>query len=117
MRRWLTILLLLSMPLQLSWAAVSAYCQHETGAAAQHFGHHDHEHKADADRGDNSDPKAKGGVDADCGLCHAGGSIAIFGLEPLPAVSAASDTDLGHRFRISSPPPSLPERPNWADLA
>jgi hypothetical protein len=41
MRRWLSILILVFLPFQFTWAAVGGYCQHETGAAAQHFGHHD----------------------------------------------------------------------------
>lgn len=39
MKRWLFILLMLALPLQLSFAAVASYCGHEEGAAAQHFGH------------------------------------------------------------------------------
>ena len=46
MRKWLAIVLLVFLPLQFSWAAVASYCQHETGAAAKHFGHHAHQHKA-----------------------------------------------------------------------
>ncbi|MBU0601652.1 MAG: hypothetical protein KKD25_04520 [Gammaproteobacteria bacterium] len=46
MRRWLSILLLVFLPFQFTWAAAAGYCQHETGAAAQHFGHHDHKHQA-----------------------------------------------------------------------
>lgn len=117
MRRWLTIFLLVFLPLQLSWAAGSVYCQHETGSAAQHFGHHEHQHTVDAERADNSSSKANGSIDADCGTCHAGCSTAIF--EPLSVltVGVTSDMHTGHQFRTSSPPPSLPERPNWADLA
>ena len=48
MRRWLATLLLVLLPFQFSWAAVGGYCQHETGAAAKHFGHHNHQHQADA---------------------------------------------------------------------
>ncbi len=106
------------MPLQLSWAAVSAYCEHETGAAAQHVGHHDHQHKADADREYGGNLKAMGGMDADCGTCHAGSTTVIFGSVYLPTLNLSSDTHIGHQIRTSSPPPpSLPERPNWADLA
>ena len=108
MRRWLTIFLLVFMPLQLSWAA-------------QHFGHHAHQHKADVDvdveRADNSSPKANGGIDADCGTCHAGCSTAIFESVSMLTLGVASDLHTGRQFRISSHPPSLPERPNWADLA
>ncbi|MDW5441515.1 hypothetical protein [Polaromonas sp. SM01] len=118
MRRWLIVLLFVFVPLQLSWAAVSAYCQHETGSAAQHVGHHQHQHQADPDQGDSSKPTSTVGMDADCGACHAGGSTAIFGSAPLPALGVPSGARIAHQIRTSPPPPpSLPERPNWADLA
>ncbi len=49
MRRWLAIFLLVFIPLQFTWAAASAYSQHENWDAANHFGHHAHEHKMSAD--------------------------------------------------------------------
>lgn len=110
MRRWLTIFLLLLLPMQLSWAVGTAYCKHETGAAAQHFGHHEHQHKANAD--DNAQ-KSKATVDADCSTCHAGCVTAIFDATSLPAMLMAVDMYFGHQFHFSSRPLSLPERPNW----
>jgi hypothetical protein len=50
MRRWLTILLLFLMPLQLSWAASAAYCQHERDAQRGHWGHHEHRDAPEAAR-------------------------------------------------------------------
>jgi len=47
MRRWLAIFLLVLLPAQLGWAAVGVYCAHESGAAADHFGHHAHRHTED----------------------------------------------------------------------
>nr|WP_143029041.1 hypothetical protein [Massilia sp. PDC64] len=32
---------------QFSWNALAAYCTHETGRAAMHFGHHEHHSTAD----------------------------------------------------------------------
>jgi hypothetical protein len=46
MRRWLSIFLLIVLPLQISWAVAATYCQHETGST-KHFGHHDHKHQAE----------------------------------------------------------------------
>jgi len=117
MRRWLLIFLVVLLPMQLSWAAVASYCQHESGAAVQHLGHHEHQHKADAGRADSDNPKAVGANDADCGICHAGCATVI--LEPVALLPVAVSLDTGstHPVLISSPPPSLPERPNWADLA
>ena len=74
MRRWFAILFLLFLPIQLSWAAVSAYCEHEAGAAADHLGHHEHKHQGEVD--DESWPKG-GGVDVDCSFCHAASCTAL----------------------------------------
>ena len=77
MRHWLLIFLVVLLPMQLSWAAVASYCQHESnGATAQHIGHHDHDHEGDAGPADSSNGKttgSSGAVDLDCGTCHAGG--------------------------------------------
>lgn len=117
MRRWFIILLLTLLPLQLSWAAVSTYCQHETGAAAQHFGHHEHQHHADEKAKDDTGTKTLGAVDADCPSCHAGCATALHASTALPMVYSAADVHTRERVLFSSPHPSLPERPNWAHLA
>jgi hypothetical protein len=117
MRRWLSILLLVFLPLQLSWAAVGVYCQHETGNAAQHFGHHDHQHKADASKGDPTDPKASGGIDNDCGACHAGCCAAIFGEIQISAPSYGMAVADDYQHRQNTSPHYQPERPNWTPLA
>ena len=117
MRRWFTIFLLLLLPMQLSWAVGTAYCKHETGAAAQHFGHHEHQHTADADSADSNTLNATSSGDPDCGTCHAGCVSAIVPSMPLPVIGLSPDLHQSPPFQISSHTPSLPERPNWADLA
>jgi hypothetical protein len=117
MRRWFSIFLLALLPLQLSWAAVSVYCQHETGAAAQHFGHHEHQHHADDDSKDNNGSKTLGAVDSDCPVCHAGCATALYESPAMPVMYSASDMHSGPQLLLSTLPPSLPERPNWAYLA
>jgi hypothetical protein len=111
MRRWLAILFMVFMPLQLGWAAVSAYCQHESGAAADHLGHHEHRHQGD-DR--DSDSKSLGDH-FDCGFCHASCITAL--------PSSAASSALGMMSPpIAQPPleqilsahPAEPERPKWA---
>lgn len=68
MKRIFLILMMVVLPLQISWAAVTNYCQHEEGKASQHFGHHDHKHNiSSSGKQDKSDP---GKIDADCGFCH-----------------------------------------------
>ena len=119
MRRWLTILLLVCMPLQFSIAAVNAYCGHETGSTAQHGEHNDHQHTANAPDGGGADSEPFNTIDTDAAGCHPGGSAAIFGSMHLPAVNPApSTTRIGYAMRALSPPPlAPPERPKWAALA
>jgi hypothetical protein len=114
MRRRIAILLLMLLPFQFCWSAVVSYCQHESGDAAMHLGHHFHVHKSLSKAGKGT--AALSGLDSDCPTCvlHADGpslppdmpSVAPTGasLAPVsPVVLAAL-----------SPPPSLPERPKWA---
>ncbi|MBF8178743.1 MAG: cobalt-zinc-cadmium resistance protein [Burkholderiaceae bacterium] len=42
-KKLLIILMLLALPLQFTWAAAAAYCQHENATAGAHFGHHKHQ--------------------------------------------------------------------------
>lgn len=68
MKKLLLIFLLAILPLQVSWAAVAVYCQHEEEVTSQHFGHHEHEHElVQADE----EPK-EGAIElhADCVTCH-----------------------------------------------
>lgn len=111
MKRLLLIFLLTVLPLQMSWAAVTSYCQHENGKTAQHFGHHEHKHQAS---GESKQGKSKLGVnDADCGYCH------------LSCVKAAAIADFEIGFPQSSilvefqpplyrsPPPGSVAKPDW----
>jgi hypothetical protein len=85
MRRWLLLFLLAVIPMQLSWAALASYCQHETvPAKAAHFGHHQHDHQDQAGdrhgvdlakaKGDHAgdDTKSPLALDDDCSYCHLG---------------------------------------------
>lgn len=121
MRRWLTIFLFVSLlPVQLSWAGVSASSQHATAPTAQDVRQHDHQHKVAADQGDRNDPTVAGDREVDSSSCHAQGcASAIVGAVYLSsALSASSDAHIAYQIRVlPPPPPSLPERPNWADLA
>jgi hypothetical protein len=64
MTRILALLLALLLPLQLSWAVVGEYCQHESSPmAARHFGHHQHVHKDAAGK-----VAGKSAIDSDCRL-------------------------------------------------
>lgn len=72
MRHWVTLLLLMFLPLQANWVAWSAACRHESGVQAQHIGHHAHQHQS-SDL--NVDAKAQmpetpsTALDGDCSSC------------------------------------------------
>jgi hypothetical protein len=67
MHRVLALLFLFIVPLQMSYAAVSAYCEHEARAAQnEHVGHHAHQHHESPDGND----KYSGKLDPDCAQCH-----------------------------------------------
>ncbi len=122
MRRWFAILMLALLPLQFSWAAVAAYCGHEFGEAAQHLGHHEHDHEHTGVSGADeasapSDQGTPAGFDLDCGHCH--GTCAS-----MPATSSdmASLTLATHPITpvegaVRTLPQSPPERPQWLPLA
>lgn len=120
MRRWLRILLLVIVPLQISWAAASAYCtHHEGGDAARHFGHHADQHPdSDADPRDNADPDSQKAVGLHHGHHHLGGTLGIASSVELPAHAA-----LGTHFapavfsRLASAPRARIERPKWVRFA
>ncbi|MRV75144.1 hypothetical protein GJ700_25850 [Duganella sp. FT92W] len=117
MARQFLFFMLTIVALQFSWLAISAYCGHESGRAARHFGHHEHTGHADettAAMKEKSPSLAKKLTPhTDCSSCsHA------------PLAPASLDTALGHgllaqmsqTMPLSAPasaysPP--PERPQW----
>lgn len=123
MRRWLTVLLLVLLPLQSSWAAVATYCTHETGAAADHVGHHDH--ASHAHGGKVADPSDERSTEApsapasslDCGHCH-GYSVGLLEVPPSlePLAHGIAPARLGDA-PCAEHVPAQPERPQWAPLA
>lgn len=120
MCRWFAILMLALLPLQFSWAAVAVYCEHESGQAAQHLGHHDHDHASLSNADQASAPSDQGspaGFDFDCGHCH--GTCASM---PAPSGDMASLTLASHPIApvegvVRTLPQSPPERPQWRLLA
>jgi hypothetical protein len=120
MRRWFAVLLLALVPLQFSWAVVVSYCEHETQAAAGHFGHHEHQHHGEdllvADN-DAARDDVTGATQSDCGHCH--GTCCSMptlsgGLTPR-ATALHAVTPVEGRLRTLAPTP--PERPQWARFA
>jgi hypothetical protein len=122
MRRWLAALLLALLSVQLSWAAVAPYCQHEA-AQSGHFGHHEHQHRAvgmhDADDMSGIDQSTKStlSVDLDCGQCHGTcvglTQVASATLESIPAELPSAMAAVG----VTAGGFERPERPKWSHLA
>lgn len=112
LNRLLFVLLLLVLPLQAFWAATGSYCWHEQGAAAQHFGHHAHQHKA----ADENDPGggAASQADGDCGLCHLGGIGVVTSSFDAPSAAPPSPRISPEINFLPSIFPEGPERPRWA---
>jgi hypothetical protein len=111
MKRFVLMFLMLLLPLQFSWAGVSFYCQHETGAAAQHVGHHAHQHQKSPDAGD--DGSAPGKAHADCGYCHLAHSCAVVAAVSVPAFSCDAAAIAAQPDTLSSHFSEGPERPKW----
>ncbi len=115
MKRLVIILMLMLFPLQATWAAIGAYCQHEKDVASQHFGHHAHQHKADEGKSKKGSlPK----LDADCAFCYVSGAahfVSSIHYIPIDALSMAPP-----RAGSDALPSSLherPERPKWVAIA
>jgi len=117
MKKFFLLLLLFVLPLQMSWAAASAYCLHEEGKAAQHLGHHSHQHKADADKQASADKQAKGQPHSDCNVCHGIGHAWLPASASMPVFDTASNAiDTSSPLYISHIPDG-PKRPDWSPVA
>ena len=107
------IVLMLILPVQFGWAAVAGYCHHETGEAAKHFGHHEHQHRAAQD-GASKDSKAPTslGADTDCGVCHLSAAQPVPSAETELAIVGTEAPRFAYVARYDSYIPSGPERPD-----
>lgn len=118
MRRWLTIFLIIWLPFQLGWAAAANCCQHASGSASSHFGHHSNKHIGKAPATAKSDAGKQGEQsklipDHDCTFCH------LSALQPLPFGVAHPLIETGATLsptpvrELSSYISDGLERPNW----
>ncbi|MDC8760742.1 hypothetical protein [Janthinobacterium fluminis] len=115
MKRIFLILLLLALPLQMSWAAASAYCLHEEGKSAQHLGHHSHEHKAKAEK--TPAKKDNGQPHSDCNFCHGIGQATFPITAHLAVFSPGSSPVEASPIFYASHIPDGPKRPDWRSVA
>ncbi len=89
MYRLLALLLLVLLPMQMSWALMAGYCGHESGISADHVGHHDrdvHDHDPllpDSPDASDSSQDAPASLGHDCGHCHGLYAGMMMAVEPL----------------------------------
>ena len=112
MRRFVLLFLMLILPLQWSWAAVASVCRHETGSAAQHLGHHVHEHAVALDDTTADTTTDTDGVnvwfDADCCSFH---GLSLAGLSSVPVAHAVCNGSVLLGYSAHSRPDHVPDHP------
>ena len=126
MRRWLSILLLVFMPFQFSWAAVGMYWEHELGPLAEHFGQHEHKHEhksqqaADAS-GEASKVKLAGAIAGAFEVAdhhfHLQLTMDLPEALVMPVVIGSQAPTEWTMADAVAPVLSRPERPQWVDHA
>ncbi len=117
MRQLFALFLVALISLQASWAVAGNYCRHEQGAAASHFGHHEHQHRKHLNHdAKHSSEQSSAGIDLDCGTCHANAVSAV----PLDLHLSVFTPPVTPSLAPNSPlsvqataPLQRPERPNW----
>lgn len=102
------ICVLIMLPLQIPWAAIGSYCEHESGQAAQHLAHHDHQHEKS--EGEQPTNGKLGISDSDCDYCHHFGANIVSDHAPALARPLDSTAVEFQLQRYISPGPT---RPNW----
>lgn len=115
--RRFVFLVLTILTLQLSWAVAAAYCGHESGRAAEHFGHHSSDrdaHKvAFEGKEDSSKTGEKATVHSHCSSCaHTSLSFPAFPVA-LAALAPARIAPPPTALHFSSSYSARPERPRW----
>ncbi|WP_432381542.1 hypothetical protein [Duganella sp. P38] len=114
------VMLIIAIAGQLSWATVTAYCLHEQGVGAKHFGHHEHEHKTEDAKSisEKSSSTKKSAPHADCATCSHHGSLGTGDAQFPPPLNESLLSHIeGAELAPSSPYLKLPERPKWIHAA
>lgn len=112
--------LLVMFALQACWGAISAYCTHETGRAAQHLGHHQHSQFDDSGslaEKDQPAPSKKTAHHSHCSSCAhaalASGNTDESVMYLVQSLTSPLDIKVAFSSRALSPP----ERPQWMRTA
>jgi hypothetical protein len=115
LRRTISLVLAIIMAFQLSWTVAGTYCMHETGRAAEHFGHHPHVedgHEFPVASKDKQTPAKQLAAHPHCASCHATAPI-IYTPQPLLDVEWTSIAPQSVIVALSSVYTPPPERPQW----
>jgi len=122
MTRRLSQLLIMTLALQFSWSVVSAYCMHETGRAAEHFGHHQHKSEvhdplASADLDHPAASKKASGAHSHCASCSHAVSVPVAVGESVWRAARVGARPANQEPSFSSRVLAPPERPQWRSIA
>lgn len=112
MRRFLVLIMLCLLPLQISWATVADYFGHEQDKGAQHFGHHADEHNVSPDTPDDGAQPGKSSLGHD--HSHLSAFLGILSAFHLPASDFSRTSPHCDRCFPPSLAPDKPERPKWS---
>lgn len=115
LRRIVSLVLAFIMAFQLSWTVAGIYCMHESGRAAEHFGHHPHVEDGDefpVVSKDKQTPAKQLVVHPHCASCHATAPV-IYTPQPLLYVEWTSIAPHSVVMTLSSAYTHPPERPQW----
>lgn len=115
--RWLSILLLVLLPLQFAWAQAVDYDSHGSGSHEMHFGHHDHGHGDPHDIADGGTDTGEPQGDADGHHCHGQCSAMPAPVYLVALVMNSTSPDIRIDVRSGAHAPPRPERPQWRPLA
>ena len=116
-KRFLSTLLLVVLPLQSVWATAAVHCGHVAGAHQPHFGHHSgHHHGASADKALTSD-NAGSGLDSDATHCHGAVTAVLMSALAWPVLASAEPPAPPAEAKRQAPALSPPERPQWISHA
>lgn len=123
MTRRIVSCLLLMLAFQFTWSAISAYCMHESGVAAQHLGHHQHKPDAHleadtqlANADDGQQGATKKAAHSHCASCvHA--VLAPAAMAPATFLMLADAVPFVSDIAFDSVIQLPPERPQWGSAA
>jgi len=116
MRRYLLIFLLMLFPLQVSWAAVCAYCQDE--CVVESSGREQTGAKQLVEQQDDVKASDLAAADSDCKCCHSC-STGMMGasFEPLAAAVPQPSEQIAGSNTLAASRSVRPERPKWTRAA